>query len=100
MSSTLQDRCDDAALELREYAEENGADDAEDYIFELADSHVPIYTADLLQYALDDLTLACTEPEVEPSEKTAVSILTTVIYETILDRLWETLREIQDEEEE
>ena len=96
---TLRDRCDDAVLRLRQYVEEGGAH-GEDHIYELADSYTPIYTADLLQYALDDLTLACVEPEIGTGENTAQSILTAVIYETILDRLWDALREIQDEEEE
>ena len=93
---TLQDRCDDAALELRQAAEE-GRDDLDDLVFELADSYTPIYTADLLRYALDDLSLACTEAFDTPAEVTAGSVLTTVIFGEIVERLQETLREIEEE---
>ena len=63
-----------------------------DTIFEITDSHVPVYTYDLLKCALDNLGLATEEPELGPAfdgSPTPVNIIAANIFETIEADLWE-----------
>ncbi len=59
----------------------------EDMIHEWADSHVPVYTTDLMELAASDIALATDEPEVGPGfdgSPTPVNIIVANVYE----RLW------------
>lgn len=81
-------------------------DEAHDIIFELADGAVPIYTADLLEAALDNLWLAAEQPEILAwgGEPTATNCIAGNIFQDATNELWEALREYvkekRDEEEE
>ena len=89
--------------------------DVIDSAHDVADSNTPIYTADLLRVALDDISIATDVPEVlcYDGKPTVVNILSAVIYERIVDhvcaqeqavkkeiideRLDDTISETQDE---
>ena len=69
-----------------------------DWIHEIADSSVPIYTAELLECAMEDLGLATTEPEIGPAfggEPTAVNIIAANIYEDICNHLYEVEQKLK-----
>ena len=48
---------------IKEAIEDDLYDDIEDGLHEIVDSHMPIYTYEIIEYALDDISLAVTEPE-------------------------------------
>lgn len=86
--------------------EGNDPEEAYDIIIELADGCVPIYTADLLEAALENLRLATEQPEILAFDgvPTAVNCIAGNIYQDAEEKLWEALREYveekRDEEEE
>ena len=108
---SLEDR--DIEAELSTFMNNDVIDSAHD----VADSNTPIYTADLLRVALDDISIASDVPEVlcYDGKPTVINILSAVIYERIVDhvceqeqavkkeiideRLDDTLSEIHDEKE-
>ena len=63
--------------------------DVIDSAHDVADSNTPIYTADLLRVALDDISIATDVPEVlcYDGKPTVVNILSAVIYERIVDHV-------------
>ena len=79
-----------------------------DIIFEVADSSVPVYTADLLEYGSKNWELMTEEPELGPAfdgSPTPVNIIAANIYEAVsnylhgeLDDILEELREEAEEE--
>ena len=134
----IQDILDDALQDFKECLEYDweeidweGLDDSDidaelsvfmnsdviDSAHDVADSNTPIYTADLLRVALDDISLASEVPEVicYDGKPSTINILSAVIYERIVDhvceqeqaikkeiideRLDDTLSEIHDEKE-
>jgi hypothetical protein len=94
----------DAVSELREWAEENpDCTEPHDQIHEIADSAVPVYTADLLEMASNKISLATSTPELGPAfdgEPTPTNIIAANVYEAIEQELWEAWREIEQEREE
>lgn len=90
---------------LEEYDEFPDHDAVTEAITEIADSSVPVYNHDLLELALDDLWLACTEPDIGAAfggEKTAVNIIAACVYERVYEALvdyWESY-DFQDQEDE
>jgi len=74
----------------------------EDVLHEYADSAVPVYTADLMRLAADDIDLATAEPECGPAfdgSPTPVNIVAANVYEALLTEGYEWLREAQDEDD-
>jgi len=75
----------------------------EDYISEVADSSVPVYTADLLAYGSANWELITDEPEIGPAfdgSPTPINIIAANIYEAVQNHLYEELDDIIAELEE
>ena len=75
----------------------------EDVLHEYADSAVPIYTADLMELAANNIDLATDEPECGPAfdgAPTPVNIVAANVYEALIAEGYDWLREVQDESEE
>ncbi len=69
-----------------------------DRIHEMADSHVPVYTASLMELAADDISIATDVPELGPAfdgEATPVNIIAANVYEAIQAALFEHANDIQ-----
>ncbi len=71
-----------------------------DLIHEIADTNVPIYNDELLEVALSNLWLACSESELWPAfwKATPVNLLMSNIYEYIRDELFDRYTESKIEE--
>ena len=64
--------------------------DCGDMAHEITDGMVPVYTADLLRLALDDLWLASTEPELGPAfdgTPAAVNFIAANVYEKLYEHV-------------
>ena len=73
----------------------------DDLIAEIADSHVPIYTYDLLQYASNNFDLIYPNETWEfHRESTATSIIMANIFELLHAELYDAICEIRDNEKE
>ena len=113
MASELWTLLKDAQKEYLERRKNYPDEDPSDVAYEVADSNVPIYTADLMRLAAEDIDLATREPDIgpafdgkpTPSESprasprltpvsTAVNIIAANVYEMIL----EAINEVQAEE--
>ena len=68
---------------IKDAMEEEWYDDIEDGLHEIIDSHMPIYTYEILQYALDEPGLAIEEPEIYAfdGKHNAVNAILGNIYE-------------------
>lgn len=66
-------------------------------IWEAADSGVPVYTADLLYCALDNLWLACENPEDYCGEPNAVAVISANLFAHLREHLNKKIDEIRDE---
>ena len=95
-----------AKAELRDrfenYSDEFDSGEPHDVIHEIADSSVPVYTADLMRLAAEDIDLAVSEPELGPAfdgSPTPVNIIAANVFEAIERALWDEWREIEDEAE-
>jgi hypothetical protein len=97
--SDLRETISDARKELRDWLVENPrARDADDFMHEIADQAVPVYTSDILEYAMDDLYLATEQPEIGVSpDATPISMISLNIYDKIYNELCQELREFQEE---
>ena len=98
--SELDERIDNALDELKEWMIDNPGEDADDEIFEIADSSCPIMNYDILQCAVDDMDLALTEPEIGPAfdgSPTAINIIAANIFEKIRGELWEYYNNHKDD---
>ena len=78
----------------------------DDYIFEVADGSVPVYTADLLEYGSANWELLTTEPGIGPAfdgSPTPINIIAANIYEAVSNYLHGELdsiiEELEDESE-
>ena len=104
MTTTLYDLTQIAIEDLMTWIEDNPDDDEpHDAMHEIADSSVPVYTYDLLQFAGNNLNLAVDTPELGPAfdgTPTPVNIIAANVYEYIEAALWDKWREIEDEREE
>ena len=77
---------------VSEYLARDTSEDCGDIAHEIVDGMVPVYTADLLRLALDDLWLASTEPEIGPAfdgRPTAVNIIAANVYEELYQKVYE-----------
>ena len=90
----------DAREEFAEWYVENPEDPyPEDQISEIADTSVPVYTAEILTVGCGDRDLMLTEPEMGPAfdgEPTPVNIIAANIYEKVQTALYEDLYESRD----
>ena len=71
-----------------------------DYIAEVADGSVPIYTADLLEYGSHNWELMTEEPELGPAfdgSPTPINIIAANIYEAVSNYLHSELGSIIEE---
>jgi hypothetical protein len=99
---------EDAKCELREWRDDHPDDDEpHDVIHEIADGSVPVYTAELLRLAADNIHLAVDEPELGPANgcnfdgtPSPINIIAANIFEHIEQALWEEWQTILDEEAE
>jgi hypothetical protein len=92
MPDTLQATLKAARAELLERV--GAGEKVDDIVHEIADSHVPIYTGDILAYAVEDWNLAVTEPELGPAfdgTMTPVNLIAANIYEAIIEELYKTI---------
>ena len=71
----------------------------DDYLHEIVDGFVPVYNADLLRYALDDLWLAVVQPEhmAFDGENTAVNAIAANIYDHLMECANEYWRKLTEE---
>jgi hypothetical protein len=97
----------DAREELRQrwayYRDEFGPhyDDPGDVIYEIADGAVPVYTRELLELALDDVSLATDTPEFGPAfdgSPTPANVIAANVYESICADLWEAWNALKSNE--
>lgn len=101
--SDLYDLVKSACDELQEWIDENpGDDEPHDRIFEIADSHVPVYNSDIIQCASDNINLALDEPELGPAfdgspTPITINIIAANIFEHIEAELWEYYNEHKDD---
>lgn len=109
MARTLTEIIEDAKKEFLDYLHEN--EDMRhsrnffpsDQAHEIADSSVPIYTADLARLAADYLELFTNEPEIGPAfdgRPTPSNIVAANIYEEVYKALMDVLQEWEDNEPE
>lgn len=91
----------DTQDELIAWMKDNpGNDEPHDTIHEIADSSVPIYTADILRCALANISLAVDEPELGPAfdgTPTPINIIAANIFEYIEAQLWEYFNDHKDD---
>jgi len=91
MPETLHEIINDALEAIDDDYELNG-DDCGDIASEIADSHTPVYTRDLMMVAANNIDLAVTEPEIGPAfdgSNTPVNLVAANIYERIQQAVWE-----------
>ena len=104
---TLYELERDAIAELREWRLDHPDDDEpHDAIFEIADTSVPVYTADLLRLAVDNLALATNDPVLGPASgcnfdgtPSPVNIIAANVFEHLEAKLWEAWQTMQEEED-
>jgi len=97
----LDDTLEGLKEELQTWINDNpGDDEPNDTIFELSDSGVPIYTGDIIQYALENLDFAVNEPELGPAfdgSPTPTNIIAANIFEYLEAELWDYFNDHKDD---
>ena len=101
---TLREVTNNAIRELEEYLDHMSPDELRniveqddpldrlhDLIHEVANSNVPIYYADILEVAIDDIHIATNEPEIPAfnGSPTPINIIAANIFEAVENALWE-----------
>ena len=69
-----------------------------DWIHEIADSSVPVYTYDIMECAREELSLATEVPEIGPAfdgSQTASNIVAANIYERVCNHLYEVEQKLK-----
>ena len=69
-----------------------------DWIHEIADSSVPVYTYDIMECAMEDMSLATDVPEIGPAfdgSQTAANIIASNIYEKVCNYLYDMEQSIK-----
>lgn len=100
MSREVQAIIDSAKEELRERVRDYPQEDTHDIIFEIADSSVPVYTADILDLLNDSeygYSLGIDVPELGPAfdgAANAPNIIAANLYELVSNELHELEREL------
>ncbi len=102
--TTLRDIIDGAREELREWCKNDpDCDPTDEAIHEIADGAVPIYISDLMEMAVNSISLATATPELGPAfdgTPTPVNIIAANVYEAVETALYEEWETIKDEREE
>ena len=78
--------------------DESYAIEIDDLISEIADSHVPIYTYDLLQYASNNFDLL-EQNDLVNDQPDVISIIQANIYEILTEELYNYINEKEKENE-
>lgn len=101
--TTIHTLIADALVDLDDYIKELAEEDEDwhtysadgDRVYEIADGAVPIYNSVLLEVAIHDQSLTVIRSEFGSREAnpTVVDVLKIVIYERILDALWNRYHE-------
>ena len=102
MAKELWKLLKDARAEYLERRRDYPSEDASDVAHEVADSNVPVYTAELMRLASEDIELATAEPDIGPAfdgKPTPVNIVAANLYETILAECYEAESEREEPEE-
>src|SRR4030042_2208764 len=101
MTTEMQQSIKNAIEELDEWMQKNpNNNEPHDKIFEIADGAVPVYTSDLLEWAIEDIYLATNEPELGAAfdgSPTPTNIIAANIFEKIEDKLWEYYNDHKDD---
>jgi len=101
MNNDLYNTLEGLKEDLQDWINDNpGDNDPGDTIFEIADSGVPVYTGDLLQFALDHLDFATAEPDLGPAfdgSPTPTNIIAANIFEYLEAELWEYYNDHKDD---
>ena len=69
-----------------------------DWIHEIADNSVPVYTIKILECAMENMSLATDEPEIGPAfdgSHTAANIIAANIYERVCNHLYEVEQKLK-----
>ena len=83
---------------VRDAVSEAGKDyDEDELAWEIAESFVPIYNYDVLQYAIHNLDLALTVPDSQPYEQDAVGIITANMFDECYAVALEEIENIRNE---
>ena len=72
--------------------------ECQDWIHEIADSSVPVYTYNIMECAMEDMSLATDEPEIGPAfdgSHTAANIIAANIYERVCNHLYEVEQKLK-----
>ena len=97
----LETHCEQYSNEAEDWQEtfdEVANFECEDWIHEIADGCVPVYTYNILECAMEDMYLATCEPEIGPAfggEPTAVNIIAANIYEKVCEHLYDMEQQIK-----
>jgi len=104
MPNTLREAVIDAKETLQEQITEEDLteEQAQERIHEIADNHVPIYYADVLDIASNNITIALEIPDMWPAFgiATPMNLMMGNIYEHICKSLYEVLEGYEFDEEE
>ena len=72
--------------------------ECQDWIHEIADSSVPVYTYNIMECAMEDMALATDVPEIGPAfdgSQTAANIVAANIYERVCNHLYEVEQKLK-----
>ena len=98
----LEDLKEDAIDDLEEsikWNKDNEEDqEIDDLIHETADSNIPIYTYDLLQYASNTLWLATETSDLAGEHPDAIKTIQCNIYEALTEALYEHINKGEENE--
>jgi hypothetical protein len=102
-----------AREDLRQWAMSNVGNapryELDDQIHEVADGHVPVYTAELMQLFVDNVSLAMVEPELGhgTAGNNMVGMAQAIVYEeltadlhTFAEELWDLMEAVEEAERE
>jgi hypothetical protein len=104
LSALLASAREDLRERWTQYRDEFGPqqDEPSDVIHEIADGAVPVYTRQLLELALDDLSLATDEPELGPAfdgSPTPANVIAANVYEALCADLWDAWTALKADDE-
>ena len=89
---------DNEAEDWQDTLDEVANFECEDWIHEIADTSVPVYTYDIMECAMEDMSLATDVPEIGPAfdgSQTAANIVAANIYEKVCNHLYDMEQSIK-----
>jgi len=102
MRNTIDNLLQEVETEFLERLKEYG-EDPQDIIHEVADSSIPVYTRDILELCLSDMSLFTDQPELGPAydgTPTPHNVVVDNIYERLSTHLSEVAYEYEKNKEE